>query len=247
MTPPVWRGAAGAATLAPPDNIQGVFDMQRVTMTAMAVLAAFSMAGSAGAASDPVGDFLAIFTGAHNANLDFTSAEARFDGTNFNLKLTLDGAVGAPAGQLYVWGINRGAGTARLNDVSDPDLDPTVKWDSLAVLTADGTLRVVVLPPAGPPAVTPFAGGAVIDGNTVTASVPFSLLTSRGFAPTSYTFQLWSRLRANPAVDGPNTEIADFGPRIFAGVPEPASWAMMIGGFALAGMAARRRRSLAVA
>jgi hypothetical protein len=216
--------------------------MKLVSMTAIAVLAAFSIAGSARAASDPAGDFLATFTGAHNANLDITSAEARFDGINFNLKLTLDGPVGLPAGQLYVWGINRGAGTARLNEVSDPDLDPAVKWDSLAVLTADGTLRVVVLPPAGPPAITAFAGGAVANGNTVTTVVPFSLLTSRGFAPTSYTFQLWSRLRANPAVDGPNTEIADFGPRIFASIPEPASWAMMISGFVFTGIFARRQR-----
>jgi hypothetical protein len=30
-------------------------------------------------------------------------------------------------------------------------------------------------------------------------------------------------------------------------VPEPATWAMMIGGFALAGVAARRRRKLVTA
>ena len=34
---------------------------------------------------------------------------------------------------------------------------------------------------------------------------------------------------------------------ISAGVPEPASWALMIGGFGLAGSALRRRRALAVA
>jgi hypothetical protein len=32
-----------------------------------------------------------------------------------------------------------------------------------------------------------------------------------------------------------------------AGVPEPASWAMMIAGFGLVGAAARRRRTVAVA
>lgn len=212
------------------------------TKAMAALLAGAAIAGGAEAATDPAGDFLATYTGALTPNLDFTSAEARFDGSNYNLKLTLNGAVGAPAGQLYVWGINRGAGTARLNDLAGPDLDPTVKWDSLAVLTPDGTMRVVVLPPAGPPAVTAFAGGAVIDGNTVSASVPLSLLTSRGYDPGSYIFQLWSRLRANPAVDGPNSEIADFGPRLFASIPEPGSWAMMIGGFGLAGFAARRRR-----
>ena len=213
------------------------------TKAVVALGAALLAASAAGAATDPIGDFLATYTGPLNGRLDFTSADARFDGTNFNLKLTVNGNISSEQpGVLYVWGVNRGAGTARLNQLFDPDLDPNVKWDALAVLLTNGTLNVVALQPAGPPVVTPFAGGAVISGNTVTASVPLSLWGSRGFDPTSYTFQLWSRLRANPAVDGPNTEIADFGPRIFASVPEPASWAMMIGGFALAGVTARRRR-----
>ncbi len=41
------------------------------------------------------------------------------------------------------------------------------------------------------------------------------------------------------------TPEALFGIAIFAPVPEPASWAMMIGGFALAGAAMRRQRSTA--
>jgi hypothetical protein len=32
-----------------------------------------------------------------------------------------------------------------------------------------------------------------------------------------------------------------------AGVPEPASWALMIGGFGLAGASLRRRRAIATA
>lgn len=217
--------------------------MRRTVMTAMAVLAAFSAAGTAGAASDPVGDFLPTYTGPLSPNLDFTSAEARFDGTNFNLTLTLAGPVTPTPGLLHVWGINRGAGVPRLNILADPDLDPTVLWDSLAVLSPDGTLRVVDFPAVpGPPLITPIAGGAVISGNIITTSVPLALLSSRGFAPTSYTFQLWSRQRANPAADGPNTEVADFGPRVFASVPEPGVWAMMIGGFAFAGASVRRRR-----
>lgn len=210
---------------------------------AAACSAALLVTGTAAAAPDPAGDFLATFTGASSGQLDFTEASARFDGTKFDLSLTLAAAPTGSPNVLHVWGINRGAGTARLNAMFDPDLDPSVKWDALAVLFGDGTLRVVTFPQMGPPTITPFAGGAVVSGNSISASVPLMLLPGRGFAPTSYTFQLWSRLRVNPMVDGTNNEIADFGPRLFAAVPEPASWAMMIAGFGMAGWATRRRNA----
>ena len=90
------------------------------TKAIAALLAAAAVGGGAQAATDPVGDFLATFTGAQAASLDFTSAEARFDGTKFDLRLTLAGsAAGAPAGQLWVWGVNRGAGTPRLKVTDD--------------------------------------------------------------------------------------------------------------------------------
>jgi hypothetical protein len=207
----------------------------------LAIAAALAVPTAARAVSDPVGDFLGTYSGSQNADLDFTDARARFDGASFNLGLTLAGPVTASPGLLHVWGINRGAGTPRLNILADPDLDPNVRWDALAVLFNDRTLRVVTFPQVGAPTITPIANGVTVDGNNLSVSVPLALLPSRGFDPGSYTFQLWSRLRANPAMDGPNTEIADFGPRLFAAVPEPSSWAMMIAGFALAGAAARRR------
>ena len=202
----------------------------------------------ASAAADPVGDFLATYSGVQNANLDIVSATAQFDGTSFRLSATMNGAI-APAtpGTLYVWGVNRGGGTARLNAVGTPPLDPSVLWDALAVQSTDGTLRVVEIQPMGAPIVTVFAGGATISGSTISTVVPLSLWPTQGFAPTSYTFQLWSRLRLNPAADGFNTEIADFGPRVFASVPEPASWALMIAGFGATGAYARRRRSIGFA
>lgn len=205
---------------------------------------ATALAASSGArgASDPVDDFLPTYTGAHSGDLDITSVSARFDGTNFLLDATLNGPVGSSPGSLFVWGINRGAGIPRLNALSTPALDPTVLWDSLAVLLPDGTLRVVTFPPAGAPTIIPIAGGTVVNGNSISAAVPFALLPTRGFDPSGYTFQLWSRLRVNPAADGFNSEVADFGPRLFASVPEPASWGMMLAGFGAAGLCARRRR-----
>jgi sugar lactone lactonase YvrE len=208
-------------------------------VAAAALVAGSSLAGAA--TPDPVGDFLPTFTGAGRAELDFTSAHARFDGTGFDLRLELAGAPTGDAGVLHVWGIDRGAGTARLNALSDPDLDPALTWDALAVLFGDGTLRVVTFGAMGPPTITPIAGGAVVGGSGIAASVPLALLPGRGFAPTAYRFQPWSRLRADPLVDGPNTEIADLGPRLFAAVPEPAQWALMILGFGLVGAAGRRR------
>jgi hypothetical protein len=40
--------------------------------------------------------------------------------------------------------------------------------------------------------------------------------------------------------------VFEFGERIIAGIPEPASWALMIAGFGLIGIAARRRRAEAL-
>lgn len=208
----------------------------------LAGLLACAAVSPAFAAADPVGDFLATYTGAQTPNLDITGVDARFDGSSFKLTATMNGPIAAQPGVLYVWGVNRGAGAPRLNILSTPPLDPTVRFDALAVQSTDGTLRVVAVPPAGAPVVTTFAGGAAINGNTISAIVPLSLWPTRGSDPTSYTFQLWTRLRLNPALDGFNSEIADFSPRVFASVPEPASWAMMIAGFGLAGAAARRAR-----
>jgi hypothetical protein len=217
--------------------------MKQATKALSALACAGALASAAQAATDPTGDFLATYTGPQNADLDFTDATARFDGTHFNLGLTLAGPVTASPGLLHVWGINRGAGTPRLNILFDPDLDPSVKWDAVAVLFNDRTLRVVTFPQVGPPTITAIANGVTVNGNSLSVAVPLSLLPSRGYATSSYTFQLWSRLRVNPMVDGPNTEIADFGPRLFAAVPEPASWALMIAGFGLAGAAIRRRHT----
>lgn len=235
----VWRRMAGAATLSPPDNEQGVNDMLSKTKMIAAALASAVIAGAAHAASDPAGDFLGTYSGPALADLDIISADARFDGTNFTLTATMNGPITGTPGSLFVWGVNRGAGVDRLNLVSMPALDPTVKWDALAVMATNGDLRVVTLPG---PAVSFIPGGTVVNGNTISTSVALASWPSTGFAPTSYTFQLWTRLRANPAMDGTNIEIADFGPRLFASVPEPVSWAMMICGFAVAGTAARRRR-----
>ncbi|QNP44433.1 PEP-CTERM sorting domain-containing protein [Sphingomonas daechungensis] len=108
----------------------------------------------------------------------------------------------------------------------------------------DGTLRIVTIPPAGAPTFNVIAGGTTIAGNSLSATVPLSLLDSMGLAPEDYMFNLWSRTRVNPLADGTNAEIADFlsSSTQARAVPEPATWLMMLLGFGLTGTAFRRSR-----
>lgn len=216
--------------------------MKHAILAAAALLAA---SGASAAVSDASGDFLATYTGPQNGDLDILSAGVTFDGTNFNVSATMDGAIGSTAGSLYVWGINRGAGTPRLGVLgAPPAVGPSVLFDAVFVLFPDGNARAVTFPAMGPPSITPLSGIVSIAGNSLSASVALSLLPSTGFAAADYTFTLWSRRRVDPAMDGTNAEIADFAPD-FAGftasVPEPETWAMMIAGFGLIGSGMRRR------
>lgn len=210
-------------------------------------LAACALLGAPAAAtniSDATGDFLATYAGAHNGDLDILSASARIDGGNLLIGSTQNGAIGASAGSLFVWGVNRGSGTARLT-LGSPSIGASILWDAVIVLFPDGNSRVVTFGPSGPPVITPLSGAVTINGDSISAVIPLALLGSTGYTPENYMFTLWSRLRVNPAADGTNAEIADFAPDfagIRASVPEPASWAMMIAGFAAIGGALRRRR-----
>jgi hypothetical protein len=217
-------------------------------LTAACAAACLAAAAPAHALTDAAGDFLGTYTGPQNADLDILSASAVYDGTFFHLSATLAGAPGTTSGGLYVWGVNRGGGTPRLS-FGSPSVGGSVKFDAVAVMFPDGLGRIAILPPAGPPAITNLAGLVAIDGNTISASFAAALLPGNGFAPEDYTFTLWSRARVNPALDGANSEIADFAPNVggfHAAVPEPGAWALMILGFGAAG-AALRRRSVAAA
>jgi hypothetical protein len=210
-------------------------------------LAALAMGSAAGAqVIDGTHDWLPTYTGAQNGDLDIASADAWFDGSSFALRSTQNGAVGSSVGSLYVWGINRGAGTARLGVLgAPPAIGPDKLFDALAVLFPNGTARVVTFPAAGAPTVTVLGSAAKVHGDTISALIPLSLLPSRGFATDDYVFTLWSRLRVNPAADGNNHEVADFAPDaggFRATVPEPASWAMLVLGFGGIGGAMRSRR-----
>lgn len=210
---------------------------------------AFALLMSATAApaaiTDPAGDLLGTYTGPSNGDVDILSGDVAFDGTSYFLSTTMNGAVGTTTGSLFVWGVDRGSGAPRLT-FGSPSVGAGVLFDAVIVMFPDGTLRVVTIPLAGAPTITQFAGGTVVDGDTMSATVSLALLGSMGFAPEDYTFGLWSRARVNPAMDGTNAEIADFlsgsGSINARAVPEPATWLTMLLGFGAAGAAIRKRR-----
>jgi hypothetical protein len=213
----------------------------RRTYLLAAALSAVTTPAAAATVVDPAGDFLATYSGPQTGNLDVLGASATSDGTNLFLSAVLNGAVGG-SGSLYVFGINRGAGTARLAGGS-PSVGASVLFDAVAVLFPDGTGRIATFPAAGAPTITNLPGAVTVSGNSISGTFALSLLPSTGFDPSNYTYTLWSRQRVNPAADGTNAEIADFAPPVLASaVPEPRSWLMMLLGFGAVGSLLRRRK-----
>jgi hypothetical protein len=221
----------------------------------LSVLAAGALLASVAPLSatviDPANDLLATYTGTEAKDLDILSGDVAFDGSSFFLTATMAAAIAPTPGKLFVWGINRGTGTPRIDLLRDPDIAPGILLDAVVVMLPNGALTVVNIPTAGPPTSTFFPGGTTVSGNTVSATVPLSLLGSTGFSPAHYTFGFWSRLRVDPAVDGTNNEIADFlqgsGALNARVVPEPDSWLIMLLGLGTVGAVMRKRRCAAIA
>jgi len=171
-----------------------------VSVAAVAFLAAAGRA-EAGLIVDPTNDFLPTYTaGPKNGDMDVTGVGVTFDGSRFVLTATLNGPLGTTPGTLYVFGVDRGQGTARFGALA-----PGVLFDSVVILKADGTGTVNRIVGGGSSALS--AGDVTVSGDTITATVLDSLLPSLGRAPADYTFNLWPRLGA-----GNNNQISDFAP-----------------------------------
>lgn len=193
----------------------------------------------AGFVTDARGDFLSTYTGPRGDDLDVLRADVAFDGDRFRFFTELAGPVGTTPGALYVWGLDRGQGTARFAGGSPP-LVPNVVFDSVVVIRPDGTGQVNDLV-AGTSTQLP-ASAIAISGGAIDAVVPAALLPTRGLAADRYTWNLWPRVGA-----GSNAQIADFAPddrneRVSA-APEPASLtAMAVGGLLAVGIGRRAGR-----
>lgn len=182
--------------------------------------------------TDPQGDFLASFAGSSaSADLDVLAASVFYNpGTDlFTLTATLGGAVGSTSSGLYIWGVNRGAGTAGFASLGMTG----VRFDRVIILRPDGTGAVG--------GVGALPGGSVtISGNTITGVVSGSLLASTGFNKLDYTFNLWPR---DGAFSG-NAAISDFAPNNanFTATPVPEPGTAVLGALGLTALLAWRRR-----
>jgi PEP-CTERM motif len=194
--------------------------------------------GSAAAVSDPSNDFLPTFTGPHAGDLDAVAANVTFNGTNFEFTATVNGVLALTPGTVYVFGINRGKGTAQFGNIGQGG----VLFDSTFMIDQDalGVVNDLVNNTS-----TPIDNVKLI-GFWLSGVVPVSALPSEGFSPDEYTFTFWP---AYGAPNAGNTHISDFTPNnsnapVSTAAPEPATMSL-VGVSALGAAVLHRRRKRA--
>lgn len=195
---------------------------------------ALSLSSFVFAVDDPAGDFISTYTGPQAGDVDVLSATVAYDGTDYIFNATMNGAIGTTSGALFVWGFDRGQGTARFS----PGIPGTenILFDSVVLMRPDTTMTVNRIVGGGS---TNFGTGSVlVNGASISARVAASELPTLGFALDKYTWNLWPRVGT-----GNNNQISDFAPdhtnAAVDVVPEPAS----LFALSLGLLAVRRRKS----
>ena len=225
---------------------------RRITLAGVALSAIALIAGGNIAHATPLlpndTGFLPTYTGPNSNALKLENIGVTFNGNDFDLSSTSEAAISsAPPGSLYVWGINRGAGTARFDTgtatPTNPLIGSNVLFDAVLLITPSGSAKINLFNGMAPEIVP--SSDITINGRNINAIISDSLLPSTGFSPNNYGFDLWPRSGAGQndqiaqffgtenAIDPPDVKPID--------VPEPASWAVLATGLAL--LVAVRRKS----
>jgi hypothetical protein len=214
------------------------FRMRALCAAALSVAAPLSMAAGV---NDAFGDYVAGFTGSRLGDLDVLSSIVTYNPATdkFVFSGTFAADVGTTAGGFYVWGVNRGAGTAGFaaNGL------PNVLFDSVVIFNQDGSARITGTNPA---TLLP-AGSAKVFGSTIIGEIDGSFLPSTGFAKADYTWNLWprdGRLTGFAAISDFAPDSSNVGVTVVGAVPEPTTYALMALGLGAIGLQ-RRRRALA--
>lgn len=214
-------------------------------LTACMLIMLLSVSINADPIIDRVGDFIPTYAGPLNGDLDVVTAEVTLTGTTLVFSSRSAAPIGTTPDGFFVWGIDRGAGTARFGIITT----------SQGTYDASGVLfdSVVVIRPGGASAVNDLISGVstqllpgdiTISGNDLLARVSLSLLPSRGLQPGEYTVNLWPRFGGNGVTGNP--QISDFAPdnsntRVTT-VPEPTAVVLLSIGLAGVSACVRRRR-----
>lgn len=202
-------------------------------------LALLCLAGTpvhAATIADPVGDWMANYDGPQLADLDVVSLSVNFDSAanNFLLSATMAGPIIAGTPGFYVIGVNTGTGTPGFAGLGLNN----VLFNTVFLIQKDGSMTAGGQPIEG--------ASTTINGATFNTIMPLARLPSMvGWTPDQYGFNLWPRgsVPGGPAL---KQAISDFAPDNAmlrtVGVPEPATWGLMLLGVGAIGAVIRRRR-----
>lgn len=160
--------------------------------------------------ADPVGDILPSYTGGVLPGMDVVAHEVVLleeqDRVVFYGKMAGSVADTQSVGALYLFGVDRGSGTARFLSTPGPVIGPHVVWDSIVRVNPNGT-GLFNNVTAG--VITPLSRSDItINGDEFTASVPLSVMTlSATRPPEEWTYNLWPRNGI-----GNNAQVSDLAP-----------------------------------